>query len=325
MIAYRLKLLAFFIFAGVSVCSAENGAQFEKIRQLMRVASVQKNSDVILITFSYDRPLQLHAFLESVAKRVKGLNQTHVIYRASSSAFASAYYELERVYPDVQFIEQREAMPSIKPHLQKILEESQDSYLMFGVDDIVVTEEIDLQDCVRAMEEHDAYSFYLRLGKNITQCYTLSIHQDFPNPPLQEVEKGIFSWAFGQGQYDWNYPNSMDMTIFRKSDVITELLTLDYLTPNYLDAAWSRHVNPAFKGLCYEHSKMVNIPLNLVQENKEMRNMQFFSTTELLDEFNIGFKIDIDDLYKFNNNSPHMHYIPKFVYDVERMKLHVAK
>ncbi|QQR49642.1 hypothetical protein IPF37_02255 [bacterium] len=327
MIVQRLKLLSLLSLLWVSFCSAQDD-QFNKLRQLMRVASAQKNTDVDLIIFSYDRPLQLRAYLESLEKRVCGLNKTYVLYRASDQLFAQAYDELVALYPTTNFVCQvvePGAVANIKPQLSTIFEKSQASYFMFGVDDIVVTEEVDVQDCVRAMDDYGAYSFYLRLGKNITQCYTLSVHEDFANPPLLEVERGLFMWTVNQSLYDWNYPNSLDMSIFRKKEVLPVIAAIDYVTPNQLDAAWARCTDPSWKGICYEHSKMVNIPLNLVQETQGMRNMQFFSTKELLDDFVIGFKIDIDDLYKFNNNSPHMHYIPKFVYDDERMHFRIAK
>jgi len=45
--------------------------------------------------------------------------------------------------------------------------------------------------------------------------------QDIPTPPprSQKVGKGSCTWRFKDGKGGWGYPNSTDMTIYRKKDV----------------------------------------------------------------------------------------------------------
>ena len=168
-------------------------------------------SGVDCLCFSYDRPMQLHAFLTSVHKHLHGLGRVSVLYRTSDSRFEQAYNELMHSFPSVIFVKQQQPeQPSFKPQLLKLLFDQPNSpYVMFGVDDIVVTEDVDLKACVAALEMTGAYGFYLRLGKNITRCYTLAIEQDFALPPLTSVAPGMYSWRFDTGVYDWNYPNSV--------------------------------------------------------------------------------------------------------------------
>ena len=44
-----------------------------------------------LLVFSYDRPLQLFAFLESVQKYMEGLSSVSVLYRTSNAEFEKGY------------------------------------------------------------------------------------------------------------------------------------------------------------------------------------------------------------------------------------------
>lgn len=285
--------------------------------------STQKNDicdEVPCVIFSYDRPLQLEAYIRSLYTYVTGMGEIFVIYRSSNSAFDNAFNNLQRLYPNVNFIQQDQ----INPHgcfkkllLECVFERSKGDFVFFGVDDIVVTDYVDVAQCTRDLETFNAYGFYLRLGKNIRQCYTLSVEQDFALPEqLQEVKEGVFRWIFKQGLYDWNFPNSVDMTVFKKSDIKQALYEMEYCTPNSLDRIWDAHayhdgVRERY-GLCFESSKMINIPLNIVQENQRDRNMGFFSTEDLLEVFNAGLRIDIEDMYKFRNKAPHVHYVPKF-------------
>jgi len=276
----------------------------------------EPNVKIDIIAFSYDRPLQLFAFLESVYKYLDNSNDIVVMYRVSNDAFNDGYGSVKNAFPEVVFYKQDADEPygQFKPVLLDIiLNKTSGDFVLFGVDDNIVTDYIDLKECAQLIEETSAYGFYFRLGKNITQCYTLRVSDAFALPPFEEVQSGVYSWQFDQGLYDWDYQNSVDFNLFKKSEIIDELEDMIYYTPNSLEAVWSRRRDRTRRGLCFEHSRMVNIPLNIVQEGKTDRNMGMLSTKELLEEFNFGFKIDVDGLYQFNNSAPQIHYVPKFI------------
>jgi hypothetical protein len=56
----------------------------------------------------------------------------------------------------------------------------------------------------------------------------------------------------------------------------------------------------------------VNIPMNIVGRTGNP-HMNYLNAEELLLKFNQGLKIDIEPLYKVENHSPHIDYIPEFV------------
>ena len=51
-------------------------------------------SSVDLVVFSYDRPLQLFAFLESTNQFVSGLGEISIIYRYSDENYEKAYQKV---------------------------------------------------------------------------------------------------------------------------------------------------------------------------------------------------------------------------------------
>jgi glycosyltransferase involved in cell wall biosynthesis len=263
-----------------------------------------------LIIFSYDRPMQLLALLESAEKELSSLGMKTVIYRASSDEYAAAYQEVETRFGDISFVKQSETPhQDFKPLVMKTLERGS-PYVCFAVDDIIIKDRIDLAECIKSMQESGAYGFYLRLGRHVDQCYMLNRSQAIPQAIA--LEKGVHAWEFGLAEGDWGYPHSLDMTLYRKDDVKKAFEKLDFIHPNSLEAAWAMKSPLHRIGLCYEHSKIVNIPLNLVNVSSN-RNMNLYTAKELLELFNAGKKIDIAPLYQICNRSAHMDYEPIFI------------
>jgi len=88
---------------------------------------------------------------------------------------------------------------------------------------------------------------------------------------------------------------------------------LNFNSPNTLEGSWALSKPLAGVGLFYEKSKIVNIPLNLVQQEANNPHMDLYSVQELLEKFEQGFKIDINPLYGIENESAHIAYEPTFV------------
>ncbi len=277
-----------------------------------------KASDIDLIVFSYDRPMQLFAYLESLDKHIKNINKIFVLYRTSTNAFDNGYDEIKKAFPSIDFFQQtRNFSGDFKPILLHLcFKASKTNYIMFGVDDIMVTQSANLNDCLQTLEETNYYAFYLRLGKNINTCYGLSKDQSISLPVLKELKPSIFSWYFFGNDIcnPWYYPHSIDMTIFKKKTIEPALKELAYTSPNTLENVWSNSVTliNGEKGLCFASSVMVNIPLNLVQDYQD-KHMHFSSTKNLLTLFQHGFKIDINKFINYENKATHEEIAPHFI------------
>jgi glycosyltransferase involved in cell wall biosynthesis len=253
-----------------------------------------KHADILL--FSYDRPLQLYATLESIQRYITGFEHLTVLYRASNEAFADGYEKVKDAFPIARFVTQFEG--DFKPKLEKIVFNSPSQYILFGADDLIVKDFVDLKQCMDQMEKTGAYGFYLRFGRHIhSSCLS---NQPQPLPPSQPLSGGIYAWDIAMGEDDWGFAPSLDMTLFKKDQIKKVLSQTKYKNPNGLETSWLKEVPENALGLYFERSKMVNIS-------------NYLNTEELLVKFNQGLKIDIEPLYKVENGSPHLDYIPEFV------------
>lgn len=276
-------------------------------------ANDEKKADMVI--FSFNRPLQLYALLESIEEFVTDVGTLSVIYRASSQPFSIAYDELKQRFSHVSFVPQgSRPFEDFKVLTLQAAFKSPHDYVIFAVDDIIVTDHVSLLQCIEMLELRKAYGFFLRLGKNLSECYALNSAQALP--AMQEVGDGICAWQFVQGQGDWCYPNTVDMTLYRKKDIVTDFCAANYKAPYSLEASWSSRGRPMLQyyGLCFEHSKIVNLPLNIVQnEGWVNRSMNFLTPEQMLEIFNEGKKIDRKPLFKIDNKAAHMAYEPTFV------------
>jgi hypothetical protein len=264
-----------------------------------------------LVIFSYDRPLQLYALLESVEKYTTNLGEVHIILRCSDDRFRKAYQEVFDTFSSV-YVNEHRNRDDFKEVFLRVVSQAPHEYIFFGVDDIIVTGHIDLDYCIRVMQKLNAYGFYLRMGKNCTKGYPDPY--DISLPRFIYDQDDICAWQFNIGMYDWAYPHTVDMAVYKKQDIMHDLLSIAYHNPNTLEGHWAgQSYRIASKiGVCYNHSHMVNIPMNSVQEEAENYNMAI-STIELLRIFNEGKKIDIDQFYQINNGNSHMNAWPVFI------------
>lgn len=274
----------------------------------------QKKVDTDIVIFSYNRPMQLYALLESIDHYVSGFNETHIVYRSDSEQFDCGYEQVLDAFPLVHAHKQgANPVQDFKPLTMMATFGSPSSYVLFAVDDIIVKDHVDLSECIDALEKTNGYGFYLRLGKNLNYCYSMNARQ--PLPQFQELDHGICAWEIKNGVYDWKYPNTVDMTLYKKEEIYHDFRTMSFFQPNKLEASWAARGPRIFHryGLCYQTTKMVNLPLNRVQNFWLNRTMNSYSPEELLDIFLSGKKIDIYDLHQVDNKAAHMEYEPIFI------------
>jgi hypothetical protein len=140
----------------------------------------KKTVDIII--FSYNRPMQLYALLESIEWYVTWIGEIIVIYRADNADYGCAYEKVYERFTDViPYAQGTKPEQDFKALTQHAFFSSPSDYMMFAVDDIIVKDVIDLSECVQLLEETEAFGFYLRLGKNTTFCYPTNAFQEFLN------------------------------------------------------------------------------------------------------------------------------------------------
>ncbi|MCF7852165.1 MAG: glycosyltransferase family 2 protein [Simkaniaceae bacterium] len=278
----------------------------------------QRNFDDLksdVMVFSYNRPMQLYAFLESLTRYAKNVGNVYVIYRASNDDFEMGYTNVKSAFGQVKFIRQNEkkAKKEFKPMVMKYAFNtalSSSKYITFSTDDLVLKDEVDFAKGIQSLERSQAYGFFYRLGQHIDYCYMIDAYQGVPD--LMDLGADVYAWEFEAGQNDWKYPNSVDFTLYRKADIESALAEIHFTIPYEMEGIWASKADFKKWGLCHRQSRIVNIPLNLVS-NPINRAMNTYSVEILLKKFLEGQKIDLKPLHQIENRSPHMEYEPTFV------------
>lgn len=273
----------------------------------------KQDNTVDLVVFSYDRALQLYSFLESLEKHATGLHKVFIVYRSSNDDHTQSYEIVKKRFPAMTYCQQ--GPPSAKDFKPLVLQAfGQDlaNYLTFAVDDDIIKEKIDFTHCTRLLEQTGAYGFYLRMGLHLTHCYSLRGPQRVRS--YTQVHPGVYSWRFCDGTGDWGYPGSVELTVWRKSDLEQMLTKHPFNNPNKLEDVLNYYADKKKSGLCFASSSVVNLPLNIVNETQQSNNqMNWMTPNQLLAKFRDGYKIDIDKLYKVKNRACHMDYQPSFI------------
>jgi glycosyltransferase involved in cell wall biosynthesis len=263
-----------------------------------------------LVIFSYDRPMQLLACIESIERYITDVDRITVIFRCSTPGFSKAYEEVQAMFPKIHFMRQsNNASRDFKPLTIATIFSHPAEYVAFVPDDVIVKDYIHFRDCIEAMQKTGAYGFYLRLGKHIDYCYRSNAKQSVPRSV--PVGDNIFAWQFTIGEEDWRQPNSLDMTLFKKSDIKDDLMDISFNNISLLEQTWNQKTDLNKVGLFYSESKIVNVPLNVVDASTN-RHMHSYTKEELLELFKDGMKMDIFSLFQTKNRSPHMEYDPAF-------------
>lgn len=271
-----------------------------------------------LVMFSFDRPLQCEGLLASLEKHVIGLENISVLYRTSAGDYDKAYeccFAEHKKHPLTLIKQGPHPREDFKPLLMNHLKNLNTEYVIFAVDDIIIKSGINLNDCAELMNSYNAFGFYLRLGKNITSCYTAQ--QDSPVPPYRQINPTTIAWHLNEGTSEWRYLNSVDMVLYRRDKVIKDLERLSFYSPNTLEAAWAQygfsHGDLNNIALCYNESKIINVPLNLVQRDWRTALNMGYSLGELLELFELGYRINYAAYQTIDNKAPHIEIKP-FLY-----------
>lgn len=265
---------------------------------------------VDLLVFSYNRPLQLYAFLESSQRFLEGLHRQYVIYRAANDHYEKGYAKVKEAFPNVIYLRQSVENPSndFGPVVKKILFDrnvSSARYITFAFDDFLIKESVDFREAVNLLKETGAHGFYFCLGNHL---------KDHPEKQKFLIQEGVFGWQFSTMEGEWRVPNSLKMTLYKKEEIEPDFINMKFHSPNNLEALWNEGPNLSRIGLYYGKSKAVSLPLNIAIENEgTYEEGSKISTKQLLTYFDQGLKIDTSHLEEFENETIDVSLTPEFV------------
>jgi len=256
------------------------------------------------IAFSKDRALQLHALISSYLEKVTSPVPIHILYQTSTSSHQQAYEELIEIFANNNiFFTKQNADNSFRSNLISLLQSVKAEKFFFLVDDVLFIEDFDIEDFVKF--DTDKFVPTLRMGLNLSKCYTIQKDQPLPELiPAKDQDK--ITWQWNQGLYDWSYPLSLDGHFFSTQEIMTMIQLIDFSAPNSLEDQLQkfRRFFLFRKGIAYHKSRIVNIPCNKVQsENKNIHGN--WHQDFLLEQWQKGYQMDYRKLYDVNNISAH--------------------
>lgn len=266
------------------------------------------------IIFSMDRALQLHALLSSYFEKVSHPVPVHILYRTSSTTHQKAYDEVFSLFDDYPvFAVHQKNKDSFKTQLIAILESIQAEKVFFLVDDILFIENVDIFDFIKFDARTTIAS--LRMGANLKRAYTTQKNQKLP-PFISDAisDEDKLCWKWENGELDWAYPLSVDGNLFFTREIIVLAKNTKFNSPNTFEGNLQNYIK-YFKhryGVCYKKSRIVNIPINKVQEDCDNLHGTIHQDY-LLDQWNHGMQIDYRALYGFINESAHQEIEISFI------------
>ena len=209
-----------------------------------------------VIVFSKDRPMQLHAYLESLIRLSDcEEEQIYVLYREERPI---RYDKVKSYFPHIHWI----AETCFSEQLQEIVSKSEE-YIMFGCDDVLFLDRFCFKDMEMYLSNHEqVLGFSLRLGRNIHPLPKGMVHED-----------PFFTWNWTENAGHYGYPWELDCTLYRRKDILEvfrEAGIENLKTPNYLESVPEDEPQRYFKRSrlagYYEQNKAIVITVNRVQE-----------------------------------------------------------
>lgn len=255
-------------------------------------------TNLSIVVFSKDRPLQLQGYLESLVYFSKIHPSCITVLYTHNSAIS--YETIIERFAEVTWKKEE----SFFNDLSTIIGHSRE-HIMFGCDDVVFKVPFDIHFALDLLSlKESIFGFSLRLGKNIK-----------PLPEkLQQFESHL-EWNWHDTKADnWNYPWELDATIYRKSDVVTIVSKLKpeiVRNPNYFEAevATRSHEYIFRKGLAaFNNNKCIVLTVNRVQDDflNSFDNTFTTDTGALYKLYEDGCRIDFLAISRKNNNKIHV-------------------
>jgi hypothetical protein len=268
-----------------------------------------------MIVFSKNRPMQLYATLESLLNRSNYLEvhkeyKINVLYKITPE-YTESYKKIIEIFRDYFNFVQEKDFPN---DVIKILEKNE--YILFLVDDTIFIRDFKFENIFSIFENIvNLIGVSLRLSLDTTYCYSINQKQKIPDTCHCYNDFYIYDWS--KAQFDFQYPIDLSSS-FYKTDVLLPFIKEikdTCINPNYLEhflfmniiqKAQYGQLNNLYNLAFPKKSIAISIPANIVNDFVKNRYMENgISPENLLTFFENGYRIDVDLLKDYPNQSVH--------------------
>jgi len=258
-----------------------------------------------VIIFSKNRACQLNLLLDSIKENAPMLfDKISVLYKCDNEEYLSGYQKLFEKYSSILFVNEN----NFKNQTIKLIDDNIEA-TTFMVDDAVIFRKIMARkvDIIKPVIENN-FIFSLRLGLNCVYSHPANINYVLGE---HEVEGEYIIFDYTKQQIgDFRYPLSTDGHIFNTKLIKELLVEINFHNPNTLEANLQKFMGSNLipkMTKCFIESKLVSIPVNLVNNTFNNRHALEFGVheKELNDKFISGETIDLKMLDFSGVNGPH--------------------
>ncbi len=252
------------------------------------------------IIFSKNRACQLELLLRSMKIFFEewALVKTSVLYTYTSENFKKGYEQTMQIHPEFSYVLEQPC--NFRNHVISLIDPNIQG-TMFFVDDQVFKNNFCLKSepVRRLLSNPNLVCLSLRMDPRMDYCYPEK--RATPPPVLTES----FEWFWPGLPGDWGYPHSVDSHLFRTGDILPLVTNLNYSNPNTFEGALAGcpPYNRPYM-VCFEESKIMNIPVNKVQ-TANGNHCGNIPAEYLNDQFLAAKRISLANIAYFKNKSPH--------------------
>ena len=244
-----------------------------------------------VLVFSKNRPMQLHAYLESLIINCYPPDimsqQISVLYY---NDYPFNYDDVIKAFPLVNWIHEEDFNSQVRDWIKNC----EDPFMMFGCDDVIFIHPFGFGMIEWMLKNNqDIFGISLRLGKNI---------KGFPEDAVKYDYCYCWNWQAFEID-DFHYPWELDCTIYRTSDIrnMINKYQKPFINPNYFEEFvvfdWDYYIKRP-KLACLEgYSKAIVLTINRVQNtHPNYYDDNCPNLEELNDMYQQGYRIEYHHL-----------------------------
>jgi hypothetical protein len=225
-------------------------------------------NEIRTIIFSKNRACQLELLL-------RNMTLPATVLFTSDEQFWAGYVKVIRMYPNIEFIHERE---NFKGQLLSLMDTE---YVLFFCDDDIIIRPLDFKD---RFEQFKGNPNFICLCLRLDASYR---------------EEGFVvnnEWRWRGHKRSWGYPMSVSSHIFRTHDIKPVMEREPFKNPSELELLLLHNPPPRRKWmLCVDKAMVVNSRLNTIQT--QFRSISQRVPIEYLeDEFTSGLRIAIEPI-----------------------------
>ncbi|MCK9596134.1 hypothetical protein M0R19_03050 [Candidatus Pacearchaeota archaeon] len=268
---------------------------------------------------SKNRASQLHLLLTSINEHFIDVEKIYVLYTYSNDFFKQGYNKLFKKMSIFNMdLSNLDIIPilesSFREDLLDIFKKEGSDHILGLCDDNMFFKDANISETLSKVDFKYNDIFSLRVGKNINITY----EGNLPEIPVFLNEKEYLKWEWRiLKRACFGFPSCIDNHVYNRKFLYDFYSKHNFNSPPKMEEVFTNNANKIFGKFIYsfEHSKTVNICMNMVQTvslSNPFGKKYFYSLDELNQKFIDGIVI-VPEIDKDKINCIHQEFKMNFI------------